>query len=602
MYFTKFVLTVFTAVFLSNCLLSQTDVTPETKLNQSSKRQVSGYEKDNSAGSIESRIPAQLLQQYFSAGDRYDEAEKLRLSAEIEKYLETIPSRVIDPTEYEIKFEENPGGDWYEEDVLVNNGDVGASSFRQLDLQQADDGRLYLGTTRRNVAGFNGSFRVFFSGNGGSTWPSNFFWNYTTYYIHSISMLVESRNNNVPDSTRILVYFIGSTNSNFNDARLYLFSIRRDLTASYTVEVAAPAPGNKFTYVSACSDGIFYTSATTLHAVVREETNAGVNVRLHHFRSANFGQTHTGASLTTGYDDRFPSIAFSNETGADSVYIAVERRIAATEWEIRLITTSEIPSNTFQVSYITDATAGIMYERPSITIQQRHFSLPQQVLVTCTKNDRAVYHGSTDGGASWNVDYTLGLSTQAVDYTSCNSDTLTAGGGYFVAAYVDLNGDSVTVRRGVIGNLGLTQHKRNSYASTGILSPVCAIYKSGSDKYSALAYSGFGPTNVFFNMENLITGITQTGTTIPARYELQQNYPNPFNPMTNVEFAIPQSAFVKLTVFDILGRVVETLVNEQLSAGTYKADWNAANHPSGVYFYKLQTENFSESKRMILVK
>lgn len=143
-------------------MLSQTDVTPETKLNQSSKRQVSGYEKDNSAGSIESRIPAQLLQQYFSAGDRYDEAEKLRLSAEIEKYLETIPSRVIDPTEYEIKFEENPGGDWYEEDVLVNNGDVGASSFRQLDLQQADDGRLYLGTTRRNVSGFNGSFRVFF--------------------------------------------------------------------------------------------------------------------------------------------------------------------------------------------------------------------------------------------------------------------------------------------------------------------------------------------------------------------------------------------------------------------------------------------------------
>lgn len=89
-----------------------------------------------------------------------------------------------------------------------------------------------------------------------------------------------------------------------------------------------------------------------------------------------------------------------------------------------------------------------------------------------------MYHGSTDGGASWNVDYTLGLSTQAVDYTSCNSDTLSAGGGYFVAAYVDLNGDSVTVRRGVIGNLGLTQHKRNSYASTGILSPVCAIYKS----------------------------------------------------------------------------------------------------------------------------
>jgi hypothetical protein len=602
MYFTKLVLSVFTAVFLSSSLNSQTDVSPETKFNQSSKRQVSGNEKNNSANSTLSGIPAQLLQQYFSAGDRYDDAEKLRLSNEIEKYLESTSSRVINPSEYEIGYEENPQGDWYEEDVLVNNGDVGSSSFRQLDLQQADDGRLYLATSRRNVAGFNGSFRVFFSGNGGSTWPSNFFWNYTTYYIHSISMLVESRNNSVPDSTRILMYFIGSTNSNFNDARLYLFSIRRDLSASYTVEVAAPAPGNKFSYVSACSDGIFYTNGTTIHAVVREETNAGVNVRLHHFRSANFGQTHTGASLTTGYDDRYPSIAFSNETGADSVYIAVERHIAATEWEIRLITTSEIPSNTFEVSYVTDATAGIMYERPSITIQQRHFSLPQRVLVTCTKNDRAVYHGSTDGGATWAVDYILGLSNQSVDYTTCNSDTLTTGGGYFVAAYVDLNGDSVTVRRGVLGDLGITQHKRNSYASTGVLAPVCAVYKTGSDKYSAIAYSGFGPTNVFFNMENLITGITQTGTTIPAKYELQQNYPNPFNPVTNVEFAVPKSSFVKLTVFDILGREVETLVNEQLSAGTYKADWNAANHPSGVYFYKLETGGFTETKKMMLVK
>jgi Secretion system C-terminal sorting domain len=602
MYFTKFVLTLFLTVLLSNSLRAQTDVSPDTKFNQSSKRQVSPGENIQLPVSTVPNVPQNLMQQYISAGDRYNDEERLRLSEQIDKFLEKTDSKVIEPSAYEIGFEENPGSDWYEEDVLVNSGDVGNQSFRQLDMQQGDDGRLYLGLVRRNVAGFNGSLRVFLSANGGATWPSNVFWNYNTYYIHSMSMLVESRNNSIPDSTRILIYFIGSTNANFNDARLYLFSIRRDLTASYTVEVAAPSPGNKFTYVSACSDGIFYTSATAIHAVVREETNAGSYVRLHHFRSANFGQTHSGATLTTLNDDRYPSIAFSNEDGADSVYIAVERHVAATEWEIRLITTSEIPSTAFEVSYVTDAVAGIMYERPSISIQQRHYSLPQQVLVTCTKNDRAVYHGSTNGGAGWIVDYTLGLSTQAVDYTSCNSDTLTAGGGYFVAAYVDINGDSVTVRRGVLGNLGITQHKRNSYTSTGILAPICAIYKNGSDKYSALAYSGFGPTNVFFNSENLITGITQTGTSVPSGYKLGQNYPNPFNPVTNVEFALPKSSIVKLSVYDILGNEMEVIVNEFLTAGTYKADWNASNFPSGVYFYKLESDGFVDTKKMILVK
>ncbi len=590
------------AVILTLRLFSQTDVSPETKFDLSSKRPVSGNEVIFSEKNDHSKIPAQLLQQYITAGDRYDNEEKLRLSEQIDKFLRKTDSKVIEPSAYEIGFEENQRSDWYEEDVLVNNGDVGNQSFRQLDMQQGDDGRLYLGLVRRNVAGFIGSLRVFLSANGGATWPSNVFWNYNTYYIHSMSMLVESRNNSIPDSTRILIYFIGSTNANFNDARLYLFSIRRDLGGSYTVEVAAPSAGNKFTYVSACSDGIFYSSATAIHAVVREETNAGSYVRLHHFRSANFGQTHSGAALNTSNDDRYPSIAFSNEDGADSVYIAVERHVAATEWEIRLITTSEIPSTAFEVGYVTDAVAGIMYERPSISIQQRHYSLPQQVLVTCTKNDRAVYHGSTNGGAGWIVDYTLGLSTQAVDYTSCNSDTLSAGGGYFVAAYVDLNGDSVTVRRGVLGNLGITQHKRNSYTSTGILAPTCAIYKNGSDKYSALAYSGFGPTNVFFNSESLITGITQTGNSIPSGYKLGQNYPNPFNPVTNVEFSLPKSSIVKLSVYDILGREVEVIVNEFLTAGTYKADWNAANHPSGVYFYKLESEGFADTKKMILVK
>ncbi|NOS86545.1 MAG: T9SS type A sorting domain-containing protein [Ignavibacteria bacterium] len=97
-------------------------------------------------------------------------------------------------------------------------------------------------------------------------------------------------------------------------------------------------------------------------------------------------------------------------------------------------------------------------------------------------------------------------------------------------------------------------------------------------------------------------GLIPVSNDIPKAYSLSQNYPNPFNPTTNIKFAIPQTGLVKLTVFDMLGREIETLVNENLNAGTYNADWVAANYPSGVYFYKLTSAGYSVTKRMVLVK
>jgi len=85
-------------------------------------------------------------------------------------------------------------------------------------------------------------------------------------------------------------------------------------------------------------------------------------------------------------------------------------------------------------------------------------------------------------------------------------------------------------------------------------------------------------------------------------YKLSQNFPNPFNPSTSFEFDIPKSGFVKLTVYDYAGREIETLINMDLNAGTYKAEWNAADYASGVYFYKLTVGNYSAVKKMILIK
>jgi hypothetical protein len=97
-------------------------------------------------------------------------------------------------------------------------------------------------------------------------------------------------------------------------------------------------------------------------------------------------------------------------------------------------------------------------------------------------------------------------------------------------------------------------------------------------------------------------GINTISTETPEAFSLKQNYPNPFNPTTNFEFRIADFGFVNLTIYDAMGREVETLVNGELKPGTYKAEWNASNYPSGVYFYRLNTENFFDTKKMMLIK
>lgn len=97
-------------------------------------------------------------------------------------------------------------------------------------------------------------------------------------------------------------------------------------------------------------------------------------------------------------------------------------------------------------------------------------------------------------------------------------------------------------------------------------------------------------------------GIKPVGSQIPEQYNLSQNYPNPFNPITNINFSIPKTSAVKLTVYDLTGKEVEVLVNQNLSAGDYKVDFTANKLASGIYFYRLQAGNFIETKKMILVR
>jgi hypothetical protein len=93
---------------------------------------------------------------------------------------------------------------------------------------------------------------------------------------------------------------------------------------------------------------------------------------------------------------------------------------------------------------------------------------------------------------------------------------------------------------------------------------------------------------------------------VPNQFHLYQNYPNPFNPVTKIKFSIPQGTgkeqSVNLKIYDILGREVAVLINQEMRPGSYLVEWNAINFASGIYFYRLEAGQFAETKKMVLVK
>jgi len=111
-------------------------------------------------------------------------------------------------------------------------------------------------------------------------------------------------------------------------------------------------------------------------------------------------------------------------------------------------------------------------------------------------------------------------------------------------------------------------------------------------------------TACYCDKDNIITlkkGINNKSQ-IRKYYSLQQNYPNPFNPVTNIKFDLPKDDYVKLVIYELSGKEVVTLIDELLTAGSHSIDFDGSTLSSGVYIYKLETADFTDMKKMVLVK
>ena len=148
-----------------------------------------------------------------------------------------------------------------------------------------------------------------------------------------------------------------------------------------------------------------------------------------------------------------------------------------------------------------------------------------------------------------------------------------------------------TITKSVIGNGTFLLSDQNN--SINSLFGQAIIEKSEGSEYSAF----FG----FWNSPSITVGVDENDL-VPDKFELFQNYPNPFNPTTKIKFSIPETSHVLLEIFNILGERVSVLVDGVKTPGYYTFEFNANNYSSGFYIYRLNSKDYSEVKKMILLK
>jgi hypothetical protein len=180
---------------------------------------------------------------------------------------------------------------------------------------------------------------------------------------------------------------------------------------------------------------------------------------------------------------------------------------------------------------------------------------------------------SSDNGINWNYKGLINRNIRALSFYGSILFAGTLDGGF----YLSTNNGTNWVNDGVFQINAMVLS--NNYV---IIAP-----------YSGTLYKRH--LQDFINIKNI-------SLIIPNKFELYQNYPNPFNPITKIQFNVSKTSDIILKVFDLTGKEISTLINEKLNPGTYETQWNANEYSSGIYFYRLETGDYRETKRMILIK
>ncbi len=311
--------------------------------------------------------------------------------------------------------------------------------------------------------------------------------------------------------------------------------------------------------------------------------------------STNYGSswTQSGLNNRTVYPIIIKGNVIFAATRSFGVYTSTNNGINWTQSSLNNITVyslivdvSRVYAGSENFGVLVTTNDGINWQQTSLNDRDiRSFAICNGNLFAGTYGNYGIYR-STNNGINW--------SQTSVNNTNVHG--MTSYSNYVFAGLSPNGGVNVSGNSG-INWLAVNQgfNPIPSLITQLVVLGNCLI--AGSDK------------SVWRRPLSEVTGFQKLNSEIPLNYSLSQNYPNPFNPNTKIRFDIPNSGNVNISVYDVLGRKVAVIVDQQLTPGTYETDFDAGNLSSGIYYYhiaahneKITTEYYSETKKMIFIK
>jgi len=391
---------------------------------------------------------------------------------------------------------------------------------------------------------------VFKSTNGGLNWMKYDISYTTNIELYSLKFLNENtgfaaggHHSGVGDF--YYAYIFKTTNGGVNWSTLY----NNNGSGSWLINTILPLDESTI-YIT--GEGIQGMWATT--GGVFKSTDGGLNFNL----SFERGQSN--------------SVYFINQqTGWASAYYATNLGIK----DEFIYKTTNAGTNWFEQYGDTTANGMVIYQIQFVNDNTGY-------AISGSANDRSRLYKTTNGGNFWDTTNYANRKYETLFFL--NENTGWKGGCAIpdssCVAYTSNGGESWILQR------------------RGVIARVYSLYFINNLTGWAAMWNG----TIMKTTTGGSVSVQNLGNEIPSEYKLHQNYPNPFNPKTNIRFDLPKSSLVRLVIYDALGRKVTTLVNEKLSAGRYETEWNGGDYPSGVYFYRIETKDYSLSKKMLLVK
>ena len=487
------------STFLYSSAFAQNEMFPGISPNKPSVQEtvtdVPAQFDEKRAAELEEQIKMSIESGQHSRASELRRELKSVASVQKEIFTEIDRSAIFDNSE-----SREVENDWALGAPVIVNGEINSEIqqyHRQIEMKMGEDGNIYVAVNRAPAGSmWKAKIDVYRSSNGGKTWINCGAVTLNTQYIFSMSMTIESRDNSVPDSTRINIFYTSSTNTSNTAAKLNFGTFRRNGTSPRFVHVSDPNSYFSFHSLSAVSDGAFWSSAAYFGVVTCEsDLTETAPTRLRFFRTTNWGASFTYSEILTNYVDYYPSAQFFNST-TDEVWIAVERRFT-NEKQVRMIRTPWSVSSSFTTQFITSG--AYEFEKPCLSVKQNNPC--DTAVLTCTRNNIPLYNFTTNGGSAWVVNHAL-TSSAATDkaFTWCSSTS--EGATPFTFLYATNDGQEISVREGAAGYLELGIHYMvNSNQISTVISPVCATRQTVEGSLAVVAYAGSNGQNAYCDSE-----------------------------------------------------------------------------------------------------